>query len=67
VERSHDDEQRCLHCGFRNGCDQKLAWPAVIIPLGDTVSRYIQPGQPHLPRQDLDLEPPGSQLLSKPG
>jgi CRISPR-associated exonuclease Cas4 len=25
VERSHDDEQRCRRCGFRNACDQKLA------------------------------------------
>ena len=25
VKRTHDDEQRCQHCGFRNGCDQKLA------------------------------------------
>jgi CRISPR-associated exonuclease Cas4 len=24
VKRSHDDEQRCRHCGFRNSCDQKL-------------------------------------------
>jgi CRISPR-associated exonuclease Cas4 len=24
VERSHDDAQRCLHCGFRHACDQKL-------------------------------------------
>ena len=24
VERSHDDEQRCRRCGFRNVCDQKL-------------------------------------------
>ena len=25
VERSHDDAQRCLHCGFRHACDQKLS------------------------------------------
>jgi CRISPR-associated exonuclease Cas4 len=25
VERSHDDPQRCRHCGFRHTCDQKLA------------------------------------------
>ena len=25
VMRSHADEQRCRHCGFRNGCDQRLA------------------------------------------
>lgn len=24
VERSHEDEHRCLHCGFRTVCDQKL-------------------------------------------
>ena len=25
VRRSHEDEQRCRHCGFRDGCDQRLA------------------------------------------
>ena len=25
VHRSHEDEQRCRRCGFRDGCDQKLA------------------------------------------
>jgi CRISPR-associated exonuclease Cas4 len=25
LKRSHDDEQRCRHCGFHNVCDQKLA------------------------------------------
>ena len=25
VGRSHDEEQRCLHCGFREVCDEKLA------------------------------------------
>jgi CRISPR-associated exonuclease Cas4 len=25
VQRSHADPQRCLHCGFRQVCDQKLA------------------------------------------
>jgi CRISPR-associated exonuclease Cas4 len=25
VKRSHTDEQRCCHCGFRHACDQKLA------------------------------------------
>jgi CRISPR-associated exonuclease Cas4 len=25
VQRSHEDEQRCRHCGFRDGCDQRLA------------------------------------------
>jgi CRISPR-associated exonuclease Cas4 len=25
VERSHEDEHRCLGCGFRSVCDQKLA------------------------------------------
>jgi len=25
VERSHDDQQRCRRCGFRNGCDERLA------------------------------------------
>jgi CRISPR-associated exonuclease Cas4 len=24
VNRSHDDEHRCRHCGFRSVCDQKL-------------------------------------------
>ena len=24
VKRSHDDPQRCRHCGFRNACDEKL-------------------------------------------
>jgi len=24
VKRSHDDGQRCRHCGFRDACDQKL-------------------------------------------
>ena len=25
VERSHDDEQRCHRCGYRNACDERLA------------------------------------------
>jgi CRISPR-associated exonuclease Cas4 len=25
VQRSHEEEQRCRHCGFREGCDQRLA------------------------------------------
>ncbi len=25
VKRSHDDPQRCRHCGFRSVCDQRLA------------------------------------------
>ncbi len=25
VQRSHEDENRCRHCGFRQGCDQRLA------------------------------------------
>jgi len=25
VERSHEDGHRCLHCGYRTVCDQKLA------------------------------------------
>ncbi len=25
VQRSHEDEQRCRHCGFRDNCDQRLA------------------------------------------
>jgi CRISPR-associated exonuclease Cas4 len=25
VQRSHEDAQRCRHCGFRDGCDQRLA------------------------------------------
>ena len=25
VKRSHDDPQRCRHCGFRNSCDERLA------------------------------------------
>jgi CRISPR-associated exonuclease Cas4 len=25
AQRSHEDEQRCRHCGFRDGCDQRLA------------------------------------------
>jgi len=25
VARSHEDEQRCRRCGFRDGCDQRLA------------------------------------------
>jgi CRISPR-associated exonuclease Cas4 len=25
VERSHDDEQRCRRCGYRNACDERLA------------------------------------------
>jgi CRISPR-associated exonuclease Cas4 len=25
VPRSHEDEQRCRHCGFRDSCDQRLA------------------------------------------
>jgi len=24
VQRSHEDEQRCRHCGFRDNCDQRL-------------------------------------------
>ena len=24
VPRSHDDPQRCRHCGFRNACDERL-------------------------------------------
>jgi CRISPR-associated exonuclease Cas4 len=24
VERSHDEEQRCLHCGFRESCDERI-------------------------------------------
>jgi CRISPR-associated exonuclease Cas4 len=25
VDRSHADEHRCIHCGYRSVCDQKLA------------------------------------------
>ncbi len=25
VQRSHEDEQRCRRCGFRDSCDQRLA------------------------------------------
>jgi CRISPR-associated exonuclease Cas4 len=25
VQRSHEDEQRCRRCGFRDNCDQRLA------------------------------------------
>ena len=25
VQRSHEDEQRCRRCGFRDACDQRLA------------------------------------------
>jgi CRISPR-associated exonuclease Cas4 len=25
VQRSHEDEQRCRRCGFRQGCEQRLA------------------------------------------
>jgi CRISPR-associated exonuclease Cas4 len=25
VQRSHEDEQRCRRCGFREGCDRRLA------------------------------------------
>jgi CRISPR-associated exonuclease Cas4 len=25
VQRSHEDEHRCRRCGFREGCDQRLA------------------------------------------
>jgi CRISPR-associated exonuclease Cas4 len=25
VQRSHEDEHRCRRCGFRDGCDQRLA------------------------------------------
>ena len=25
VQRSHEEEKRCRHCGFRQGCDQRLA------------------------------------------
>jgi hypothetical protein len=25
VQRSHTDEHRCRHCGFRTVCDQRLA------------------------------------------
>ncbi len=25
VERSHEDEQRCRRCGYRNACDERLA------------------------------------------
>ena len=25
VQRSHEEENRCRHCGFRQGCDQRLA------------------------------------------
>jgi CRISPR-associated exonuclease Cas4 len=25
VQRSHEEEQRCRRCGFRDGCDQRLA------------------------------------------
>ena len=25
VQRSHEDEQRCRHCGFREGCEKRLA------------------------------------------
>jgi len=25
VQRSHEDENRCRHCGFRGDCDQRLA------------------------------------------
>jgi CRISPR-associated exonuclease Cas4 len=25
VQRSHEDANRCRHCGFRQGCDQRLA------------------------------------------
>ena len=24
LERSHDDQVRCVHCGYRSTCDQKL-------------------------------------------
>ncbi len=24
VKRSHEDERRCLHCGYREACDQRL-------------------------------------------